>query len=267
MIDYSKVLSNAALSTKPSGIRKFFDIANTMEDVISLGVGEPDFRTPWKIRSAGIRSLERGSTRYTANRGNLELRREISLYSERKYGIKYDPKSEVLVTVGGSEAIDMAVRAIVNPGDEVIIPEPSYVCYVPITRLAGGVPVIIDTKAENGFKLTAAELRAKITEKTKLLILPYPSNPTGAIMEREDLEEIAEVLRDTNILVISDEIYSALTFTGKDHVSIASVDGMWECYSGGDIVRLNFLKSLELPFIKNNDDPYSVEALLELEVK
>lgn len=228
MIDYSKVLSNAALSTKPSGIRKFFDIANTMEDVISLGVGEPDFRTPWKIRSAGIRSLERGSTRYTANRGNMELRREIALYNERKYGIKYDPKSEILVTVGGSEAIDMAVRAIVNPGDEVIIPEPSYVCYVPITRLAGGVPVIIDTKAENDFKITADELRSKISEKTKLLILPYPSNPTGAIMEREDLEAIAEVLRGTDILVISDEIYSSLTFTGREHVSIASVPDMWE---------------------------------------
>ncbi|MBO5945408.1 MAG: aminotransferase class I/II-fold pyridoxal phosphate-dependent enzyme [Clostridia bacterium] len=228
MIDYNKVLSNAALSTKPSGIRKFFDIANTMEDVISLGVGEPDFRTPWKIRSAGIRSLERGSTRYTANRGNMELRREIALYNERKYGIKYDPKSEILVTVGGSEAIDMAVRAIVNPGDEVIIPEPSYVCYVPITRLAGGVPVIIDTKAENDFKITADELRSKISEKTKLLILPYPSNPTGAIMEREDLEAIAEVLRGTDILVISDEIYSSLTFTGREHVSIASVPDMWE---------------------------------------
>ena len=228
MIDYNKVLSNAALSTKPSGIRKFYDIANTMEDVISLGVGEPDFRTPWKIRSAGIRSLERGSTRYTANRGNMELRREIALYNERKYGIKYDPKSEILVTVGGSEAIDMAVRAIVNPGDEVIIHEPSYVCYVPITRLAGGVPVIIDTKAENDFKITADELRSKISEKTKLLILPYPSNPTGAIMEREDLEAIAEVLRGTDILVISDEIYSSLTFTGREHVSIASVPDMWE---------------------------------------
>lgn len=228
MIDYGKVISNTVTNIKPSGIRKFFDIANTMEGVISLGVGEPDFRTPWQVRSAGIRSLERGSTRYTANRGLEELRSEISRYTERKIGVTYNPKSEILVTVGGSEAVDMALRAILNPGDEVIIPEPSYVCYEPITRLSGGVPVIINTRAENSFKLTKDELIAAISPRTKALILPYPSNPTGAVMEREDLLAIAEVLRDTNIVVISDEIYSELTFTGEAHVSIASIPDMRE---------------------------------------
>ncbi len=228
MIDYSKILSSTVVDIKPSGIRKYFDIANSMEGVISLGVGEPDFRTPWQIRSAGIRSLERGTTRYTANRGLEELRVEISRYVERKYDVKYKPESEVLVTVGGSEAIDAAIRAVVNPGDEVIIPQPSYVCYEPMTRLAGGVPVIINTKAENEFKLTPCEILEKITPRTKALILPYPCNPTGAIMEREDLERIAEVLRDKNILVISDEIYAELTFGGVRHVSIASIPGMRE---------------------------------------
>ncbi len=227
MMDYSKILSDTVVGIKPSGIRKFFDIANTMEDVVSLGVGEPDFKTPWQIRSAGIRSLERGQTRYTSNRGLEELREEICRYNERKYNVKYDPQSEVLITVGGSEAIDAAIRAVVNPGDEVIIPQPSYVCYEPITQLAGGVPVIIKTSAESEFKLTANDLISHITEKTKALILPYPSNPTGAIMEREDLEAIAEVLRDKNILVISDEIYSELTF-GARHVSIAEIFGMRE---------------------------------------
>lgn len=227
MINYQKILSDTVVSMKPSGIRKFFDIANTMEDVISLGVGEPDFRTPWQIRSAGIRSLERGKTRYTSNRGLEELREEISRYVERKYDVSYAPESDILVTVGGSEAIDAAIRAIVNPGDEIIIPQPSYVCYEPITRLAGGVPVIINTKAENDFKITPAELIEKITDKTKALILPYPCNPTGAIMEKEDLEAIATVLRDKDILVISDEIYAELTF-GAKHVSIASIDGMRE---------------------------------------
>ena len=227
MIDYAKILSNTVLGIKPSGIRKFFDIANTMDDVISLGVGEPDFRTPWQIRSAGIRSLEQGKTRYTSNRGLDSLREEICRYVERKYSVSYAPETDVLVTVGGSEAIDAAIRAVVNPGDEVIIPQPSYVCYEPITRLAGGVPVIINTKAENDFKITKKELLDAMTERTKALILPYPCNPTGAIMEREDLESISEVLRDRNVIVISDEIYSELTF-GCTHTSIASIEGMKE---------------------------------------
>lgn len=228
MIDYSKILSKRVTDMKPSGIRKYFDIANSMEGVISLGVGEPDFRTPWQIRSAGIRALERGRTRYTANRGLDELRSEISRYVNRKYSLSYEPLSEVLITVGGSEAIDAALRAVINPGDEVIIPEPSYVCYEPMTALAGGVPVVITTKAENGFKLTPEELLEKITNKTKALILPYPCNPTGAIMERGDLERLAEVLKDKNILVISDEIYAELTFASECHVSIAEIDGMKE---------------------------------------
>ncbi len=227
MIDYTKMLAKVPSEIKPSGIRRFFDIANSMEGVISLGVGEPDFKSPRRIRNEGIRTLERGYTGYTANKGLRELLVEISKYVARKYGAEYAPDSEVLVTVGGSEAIDLAVRAIISVGDEVIIPQPSYVCYEPITRLAGGVPVIIETKAENGFKLTADELRAAITDRTKLLILPYPSNPTGAVMDREDLEAIAEVLRDTNIAVISDEIYAELTF-GKAHVSVPSVPGMRE---------------------------------------
>ena len=228
MIDYGKVLSDVVQDIKPSGIRRFFDIAASMDDVISLGVGEPDFRTPWQVRSAGIRSLERANTRYTSNLGLEALRREISEYVRRKYGAKYEPLSEVLVTVGGSEAIDLAIRAVTNPGDEIIIPEPSYVCYEPMTKLAGGVPVIINTKAENNFKLTPEELSEAITEKTKALILPYPTNPTGAIMEKGDLEKIAEVLRDTNIIVISDEIYAELTFGEHRHVSVASIPGMWE---------------------------------------
>jgi len=227
MIDYGKVLNPTVTSIKPSGIRKFFDIAATMEDVISLGVGEPDFQTPWNIRKAGITSLERGKTKYTSNSGLIELRREISAYLNRKYGLTYAPETEILLSVGGSEAIDGAIRAIVSAGDEVIIPQPSYVCYEPITRLAGGVPVIIETRAEDAFKVTPAQLRAAITPKTKALILPYPCNPTGAIMEREDLEELAKVLEDTNIIVISDEIYSELTF-GQKHVSPASIPGMWE---------------------------------------
>ena len=199
-----------------------------MQNVISLGVGEPDFRTPWQIRSAGIRSLEAGSTRYTSNRGLEALRYEISEYVKRKYGVCYSPESEILVTVGGSEAIDGAVRAITEPGDEIIIPQPSYVCYEPMTRLAGGVPVILETRAEDSFKVTPEQLRALITPKTKALIMPYPCNPTGGIMEREDLEAVAEVLRDTNIFVISDEIYAELTFGEKPHVSISEIDGMWE---------------------------------------
>ena len=228
MIDYSKVLSGVVREMKPSGIRKFFDIANTMEDVISLGVGEPDFRTPWQVRSAGIRSLENGATRYTSNRGLEPLRDEISNYVERKYGVKYDAKDEILVTVGGSEAIDGAIRAITEPGDEIIIPQPSYVCYEPIVRLAGGIPVIINTKAENDFKLTRSELLEVMSEKTKAIILPYPCNPTGAIMEYEDILAISETIKDTNIIVISDEIYAELTYGGKKHVSAPSVPGMKE---------------------------------------
>ena len=228
MIDYTSIINKEVLDIKPSGIRKFFDIAETMDDVISLGVGEPDFPTPWNIRNAGIRSLEQSKTRYTSNSGLEILRNEISRFLKRKYNLTYNGKEEILVTVGGSEGIDATVRAIVSPGDEVIIPQPSYVCYEPITRLAGGTPVIIETKAENEFRVTAEELKSKITNKTKVLILPYPCNPTGAIMRREDLIAIADVIKDTNIIVLSDEIYSELTFGDEKHVSIASLDGMRE---------------------------------------
>ena len=229
MMDYGRILNPVVVNDiKPSGIRKFFDIAAGMEGVISLGVGEPDFPTPWHIRREGIRSLENGKTRYTSNAGLAELRLEICKSFARLYGVEYDAASEVLVTVGGSEGIDAAVRALVAPGDEVIIPQPSFVCYEPIVRLAGGVPVIIDLKAENEFRLTANELREAITEKTKLLVFPFPCNPTGAIMEKKDVEEIADVLRDTDICVLSDEIYSELTYGGKRHVSIASIEGMRE---------------------------------------
>jgi len=227
-MDYSKLLSPTVTDIKPSGIRKYFDIAESMSDVISLGVGEPDFPTPWEIRKAGILSLERGRTRYTSNSGLELLRAEICHYVKRKYDLTYDPKTDVLVTVGGSEAIDACVRAITTAGDEVIIPQPSYVCYEPIVRLAGGVPIIIETDAEHDFKLTPEQLRAAITPRTKALIMPYPCNPTGGIMERADLEAVAEVLRDTNVFVISDEIYSELTFAEHPHVSIASIEGMAE---------------------------------------
>ncbi len=227
MIDYDKIIPEGIRSLKPSGIRRFFDIANTMQGVISLGVGEPDFLTPWRVRNTAIRALERGTTRYTSNRGDENLRKEISTYIYKKYGISYDHNTEMLVTVGGSEGIDAAIRALVSPGDEVIIPQPSYVCYEPMCRLAGAVPVIIPTKAENDFKVTPEELRASITDRTKLLILPYPSNPTGAIMERRDIEALERVLRDTNIIVLSDEIYAELTF-GLKHTSVPSVEGMRE---------------------------------------
>lgn len=226
-MDYNKLLNRTVLETKPSGIRKFFDIAEKMNNVISLGVGEPDFATPWHIRQAGIQSLEDKKTRYTANRGITQLRNEISKYLLKRFDLDYNPDGDILITVGGSEGIDCAVRAIVNPGDEVIIPQPSFVCYEPIVRLAGGVPVFIETVAENEFRLTADQLKKAITEKTKLLILPYPCNPTGAIMTAEDLEAIAAVLRDTDILILSDEIYCELTY-GENHVSIASIDGMKE---------------------------------------
>lgn len=227
-MDYQKVLNPTVAGLKPSGIRKFFDIAEEMDNVISLGVGEPDFLTPWHIREAGIASLESGKTRYTANKGLKVLREEIAKYNKRRFGLTYDPNTEVLVTVGGSEAIDGAIRALVSPGDEVLIPEPSFVCYDPITQLSGGIPVGIPTKAENNFRLTAKELKNAITPKTKVLIMPFPNNPTGAIMEREDLEQIAEVLEGTDIMVISDEIYAELTYGGKTHVSFASVGNMAE---------------------------------------
>ena len=227
MMDYQRVLSKKACSLEPSGIRKFFDILDEMKDVVSLTVGQPDFVTPWHIREAAIESLEKGRTYYTSNAGLTPLREEISAYMQRRFGLSYCPKDEILVTVGGSEAIDLAIRATVDAGDEVIIPQPSFVCYAPITTMAGGVPVIIPLKAENNFKLTAEELRAAITEKTKLLVLPFPNNPTGAIMTESELAEIAEVLRGTDILVLSDEIYAELTYTGK-HVSIASFEGMRE---------------------------------------
>lgn len=227
MIDYSKVLSERVQAVKPSGIRKFFDLASTMKDVISLGVGEPDFETPWQVRRAGIVSLEKGRTFYTSNWGLQQLRDEIAGLALRRYDLFYDPHDEIVVTVGGSEAIDNALRAIVSLGDEVLIPEPSFVCYTPLTTLAGGVPVAIPTVAEEGFKLTPERLRAAITPKTKALILPYPNNPTGAIMNRQELEAIADVLRDTNIVVLSDEIYCMLTYQGE-HVSIAQIDGMRE---------------------------------------
>ena len=225
-MDYSTVLSRCARELRPSGIRKFFDLAATMEGVISLGVGEPDFKTPYSIRRAGIESLEKGRTWYTANAGLVELRRQIAAYLARRFGLSYTEK-EVLVTVGGSEAIDLCIRACLDPGDEVLIPEPCFVCYDPITRMAGGVPVPIVTRPEEGFRLTPEALEAAITPRTKVLVLPYPNNPTGAIMKQEHLEAIARVLRQRDIIVLSDEIYAELTFEGK-HVSIASLPGMAE---------------------------------------
>lgn len=222
-----KFLSDKIQTIKPSGIRKFFDIVSEMKDAISLGVGEPDFETPWHIRDEGIYALEKGRTFYTSNAGLKDLRAEIGNYLSRTQGINYDPQSEILVTVGGSEAIDIGLRAIINAGDEVIIPQPSYVSYEPCAVLAGATPVIINLKAENEFRLTAEELEEAITDKTKILILPYPNNPTGAIMGREDLEKIAKVVIEKDILVMSDEIYSALTYKGE-HVSIAGIEGMKE---------------------------------------
>lgn len=222
-----KFLSDKIQTIKPSGIRKFFDIVSEMKDAISLGVGEPDFETPWHIRDEGIYALEKGRTFYTSNAGLKDLRAEIGNYLSRTQGINYDPQSEILVTVGGSEAIDIGLRAIINAGDEVIIPQPSYVSYEPCAVLAGATPVIINLKAESEFRLTAEELEEAITHKTKILILPYPNNPTGAIMGREDLEKIAKVVIEKDILVMSDEIYSALTYKGE-HVSIAGIEGMKE---------------------------------------
>ena len=227
-MDYDKLIAPAAAAMRPSGIRKFFDLAAEMPECISLGVGEPDFKTPWAVREAGIESLEHGRTRYTSNAGLKELRAEIARYLDRRMGLKYDPAKEVLVTVGGSEAIDMCIRALVQSGDEVIIPEPCFVCYEPITTLSGGVPVHVACRQEDEFRLRADALKAAITPKTKLLIMPFPNNPTGAVMEQEDLEAISEVLRGTNIMVLSDEIYAELNYGLQNHVSIATLPGMAE---------------------------------------
>ncbi|MBP1575468.1 MAG: aminotransferase class I/II-fold pyridoxal phosphate-dependent enzyme [Oscillospiraceae bacterium] len=226
-MDYNKVLSEKVAELKPSGIRKFFDLAAEVKDVIALTIGEPDFKTPWHIREAGIKSLEKGRTWYTANAGLIELRQEASKYLKRRFSLDYDAK-DIFITVGGSEAIDLTIRAIIENGDDMLLPIPSFVCYDPICRLAGGNVIPIETKRENDFRLTAEELRAAITPKTKLLVLPFPNNPTGAVMRREHLEEIAEVLRGTDIMVLSDEIYAELTYGGERHVSIAEIDGMKE---------------------------------------
>ncbi|HEZ7985552.1 MAG TPA: aminotransferase class I/II-fold pyridoxal phosphate-dependent enzyme [Ruminococcus sp.] len=226
-MDYDKVLSEKVKKMKPSGIRKFFDIAGTMDGVISLGVGEPDFSTPWVIRKAAIQVLERKHIVYGPNKGLEPLRNALSIHIKKKHGIEYHPSDEIIVTVGGSEAIDLAIRGLINPGDEVLVVEPSFVCYAPLVELTGGVAISVPTKIENNFKLTVEDLKNKVTERTKLLILPFPNNPTGAIMTREDLEPIAEFLRDTNIIVLSDEIYSELTY-GRRHCSIIELEGMSE---------------------------------------
>ncbi len=227
-MDYEKLLSSKAQELKPSGIRKFFDMLGGMDDVVALTVGQPDFVTPWHIREAGIDSLERGKTYYTSNSGLPEMREEISRYLKRRFDLTYDPDHEIVVTVGGSEAIDMAMRAILNPGDEVIVPMPCFVCYEPLCRMADGVPVTVVTEEKDNFKLTPEKLKAAITDKTKLLVMPFPNNPTGAIMTKDELEEIADILRGTDIMVLSDEIYAEMTYNGKKHVSIASLPGMWE---------------------------------------
>ena len=226
-IDYDRILPRAVVDMPASGIRKFFDILDSMTDVTALTVGQPDFVTPWKIREAGIESLESGKTYYTSNAGTLELRRELARYMNRRFDLTYDPAREIMVTVGGSEAIDMAMRAVLQPGDEIIIPTPCFVCYEPLARLTGATPVIVETRNEDKFKLTPELLERAITEKTKMLVLAYPNNPTGAIMDKEDLEKIAAILRDRQIIVLSDEIYAELTY-GRRHVSIASLPGMWE---------------------------------------
>lgn len=226
-MDYSKILSRTVVETQKSGIRKYFDLLDGMSDVVGLTIGQPDFVTPWHIREAGIESLEKGKTYYTSNAGTLELRQEIDAYLNRRFGLHYDPESEIIVTVGGSEAIDIALRSVLETGDEVIVPTPSFVCYAPLARMAGGTPVILETTAKDRFKITPEALKAAITPRTKMLVLPYPNNPTGAIMTKEELEDIAEVLRDTNIMVLSDEIYAEMTY-GKKHVSFASIEGMRE---------------------------------------
>ena len=222
-MNYGKIMTQRVQDLKPSGIRRFFNVAAEMGDCISLGVGEPDFVTPWEIRQAGIHSLEAGKTWYPANAGLAQLREEIAAYLKRRFNLKYDPNTQTIVTVGGSEAIDLCIRTFVDEGDEVILPTPCFVCYDPIARMCGAKVVTVPTKAENAFRLTADELRAAITPKTKLLILPFPNNPTGAVMRREHLEELAEVLRGTDIMVLSDEIYAELTYGGERHVSFAEV--------------------------------------------
>ena len=226
-MNYDEILCRRIQEVKPSGIRRFFDILEEMKDAISLGVGEPDFVTPWHIRDAGIYSLEKGFTKYTSNAGMAELRREIAAYLNRRFGLQYDFAHQIVVTVGGSEAIDLALRCILNPGDEVIIPVPSFVCYGPLTSMAGGTPVYVELKAENEFRLTAAQLRAALTPRTKAVVLPFPSNPTGGILERADLEALAGVLKDTNAMVISDEIYAELTY-GQKHVSPANLPELYD---------------------------------------
>ncbi len=228
MIDYNSIIPQKIRDIQPSGIRRFFDIAQQVQGVISLSIGEPDFKTPWAARREAINILEKGRTAYTANAGLIELRRVISEYLHKFIHTEYCPDSEIIVTVGGSEAIDMAIRALVDDGDEVLVPEPSFVCYSPIVSVCGGKPVPIVTKQENNFRLTAKALMEKITPHTKALILPYPNNPTGAVMRRKDLEEIAEVLRGTDIVILSDEIYAEMTYGGEKHVSIAEIDGMRE---------------------------------------
>lgn len=228
MINYDSILNDKIKEIKPSGIRKFFDIANEMDHVISLSIGEPDFKTPWHIRQAGIESLDKGKTWYTPNAGLSLLREEICRYFSRRFHVDYDCKAECIVTVGGSEAIDICLRSLIEKGDEVLIPQPSFVCYEPLTQMADGIPVIIETKAENSFRLTAQELEAHITPKTKLLVLPFPNNPTGGVMRRKDLEEIAGVIIKHNLFVLSDEIYAELTYGDEPHVSIAEIEGMRE---------------------------------------
>ncbi|MBP1555266.1 MAG: aminotransferase class I/II-fold pyridoxal phosphate-dependent enzyme [Oscillospiraceae bacterium] len=227
-MEYKRLMSSQLQEIKPSGIRKYFSLAEEMGDCLSLGVGEPDFVTPWEVRRAGIESLDQGKTFYSANAGLKELRRQITLYLKRAFGLRYDPDTETVVTVGGSEAIDMAMRTLLNPGDEVLLPTPCFVCYEPIAKMCGAKVTPIVLKEENEFKLTAEEVREAITDRTKILVLPFPSNPTGAVMGRSDLEQIAEVLKGTDIFVISDEIYSELTYGGERHVSPASIsDDMW----------------------------------------
>lgn len=261
MIDFSKVISDRASGIKPSGIRKFFDILETMHGVVSLTVGQPDFPTPWHIREAAVDSIQKGKTYYTSNAGTPELRKEISLYLSHRFGINYADK-QIITTVGGSEAIDIVIRSLVGEGDEVIIHEPNFVCYEPLVTLCGGKPVIIETREEEGFKVTANALRNAITEKTKAVIMTYPNNPTGAIMEREDWESVADVLRDTNIVLISDEIYAELTY-GVEHVSPASVSDLYErCVTVGGFSKAFAMTGWRLGYIAA--PPEIVEAVFKI---
>lgn len=228
MIDYSKVINEKIKTIKPSGIRKFFDIASEMDNVISLSIGEPDFKTPWHVREEGIRSLQAGETKYTSNKGLTILREEICRYFNRKFNVEYDAKDNCLVTVGGSEAIDLAMRTLINPQDQVLIPQPSFVCYEPLVQMSDGVAIPVETREEDNFRLTPQLLEKAITPKSKLLVLPFPNNPTGAIIEKDELEKIAQIVEKYNLFVISDEIYAELTYNGKQHISFASIKGMQE---------------------------------------